>query len=98
MKWDWLWRRDMWTPPDPSHTPEFHTFGEDIIDLGRFVLKCLAWIIGTALALGLTVIALVLAAWLFAAIVDALRPVPVWAWLIVIPLFGIWHRLSTKER
>jgi hypothetical protein len=97
-KWRWLWTGDTWAEPDPNRTPVYHTFGEDIRDLCLWVVKCLVWVLGTLMALGLLVVALALSAWMFIELFAALRPVPVWAWLIVIPLFGIWHRLSAKER
>jgi hypothetical protein len=97
MKWGWLWRGDMWAEPDPNHTPEFHTLGQDIRDLSGLVVKCSAWALGAVLALVLLLIVLALGAWISVQIVDLLRPVPVWAWLMIIPLFGIWWQIARRR-
>lgn len=88
----------MWAEPDPNHAPKFHTVGEDVRDLARLIAKVVAWTLGTMLALALLLVALALTAWTLAYVIDLLHPVPVWAWLMIIPLFGIWYRLSTKDR
>lgn len=35
-------------------------------------------------------------AWPLSWLVAALQPVPVWAWLMIIPLFGIWWQLRRR--
>jgi hypothetical protein len=96
VKWTRRLGGGMWAPPDPNHKPEFHTARQDIQDLGRFVGKCVAWGLGTLVALAALLLALALVFW--AIVAAANLPVPTWAWLVIIPLFGIWWQLSCARR
>jgi hypothetical protein len=31
-------------------------------------------------------------------IAQLLRPVPIWAWLMIVPLFGIWWQLARRRK
>jgi aminoglycoside phosphotransferase (APT) family kinase protein len=61
----------MWAPVDPNHTPKYHSFGEDVRDLGRFCWRVVKWPL--VIITGLAALLLLAAAALNGAVPD-------WAW------------------
>lgn len=64
----------MWAPPNPDHRPKYHTFGEDIRDLGKFCWHIVKW--------PLAIVAGLAALVLFGALALG-GAVPNWVWVMI---------------
>jgi hypothetical protein len=64
----------MWPQADPNHKPKYHTFHQDIRDLGAFCWRVVKWPL--AIIVGLTALVLFVAAALNGLVPD-------WVWVAI---------------